>query len=388
MTQVDYRHYDPVRHPETIGERLATALQMEKARRHTEHEAVCRSLDRLQEKYRASRRQLLGDDVAAKLRGYVATNRRHVPEDGRLVVDGQKIEERRRQLARSRSFMDQLRIDRAALTRLHENARRELEAIVKPRPQGARRFDMRIRDHQFDYVPGLTLLKDKPPAPSPAPPPPPPAETVEVPPFAWWDRDWYAAGDGDQQRLDGYLRSDIGQTGSCVWRKNSDAGDFDVMAAGRENGFLVPFTPANNSILKVEFDIQCSFSEHCIETYDEWGWSDYTAWTNEESVVSVFWDWPDGGVPMMLQTELRDPWFVWGLDGNGDGESYPGVVHPVPAGQTRTITVYTDVATPKGVLVWVYVGTAQKLWAFMNDVTLNSFTNAAWFITRIRVTEG
>jgi hypothetical protein len=205
-------------------------------------------------------------------------------------------------------------------------------------------------------------------------------------PYAWWDRfaEGHATGDGEVLRLDSYLWADVGRTGSCVWLRNWDASNFDYVLGRRENGFLAFHTVPANGILKVELDVQCSFSQHCIETRNEWGWSDHTAWTNEEAVVGILWKWEDD-VPA---TESRDPYFVWGLDTSGSGDSSPHTVNPVPAGQLRTLAVYSNMAFPAGVTVLVYVGTCQGLLGYVNDVSLNTFVNSAWFVTQMRVSQG
>lgn len=363
-------------------EALARALEADNAARTAGTERVQRRLQAWQRKYRTEHNELLGARTAARLREYAEQHRRPEPGQRRerqLVTSDQLLEEKRRQHNDSLRFMREMRVEREGLDRLFAAAHRELDEIIRPGARRARQSEARIVDQGFTYRPLDLLFKKE--NPLPPPPPPPPGFAPEYP--GWWDRAWLSdlTGSSKQVRLDGYLWPSVGQSGSCVWVQNWSSSDHDWMHSYRENGYLVPFLVPSNGVLQVEFDVQCSFSEHCIESWDEFGWSHYSAWTQERAVLSVFWNWED----VTPATETRDDYFVWGLDANGGGGSSSGVVHAVPAGQIRTLTMRTNMAFPAGVTVWVYVGTEQIVFAQTNDVSVNLFTNSAWFITGIRV---
>jgi hypothetical protein len=131
----------------------------------------------------------------------------------------------------------------------------------------------------------------------------------------------------------------------------------------------------------VQFDLECALCQHRIWLYNEWGWSDCTAWTNEAAVMSVFWRWED----LTPASETYDIGFVYGLDAGGNGDSYPGTVTPASPGQRRYVTLYTSSAFPAGTPLWVYIGSQQRLFAWLNDVSINMWVNAAWYVTGIRV---
>lgn len=364
-------------------DQLSRALEADNATKAAEGARVQRRLQAWQQKYRTERNELLGARTAARLREYGEQHRRPEPgpeRERRLVTSDQLFEERRRQHNDSLRFLREMRIEREGLTRLFDAAQREFEGIVRPDARRARQSEIRLIDQGFGFRPLDVLLKNEKPAPPP-PPPPPVGFAPQYP--GWWDRSWFSdlTSNAHQMRLDGYLWPSNGQSGSCVWAKIWSASDFDYLFSSRENGHLVPFFVPTNGVLQVEIDVQCSFAEHCIESVNEFGWSDFFAWTNERIVLGVFWNWED----VTPATEIRDQNFVWGLDSSGGGGSSSGVIHPVPAGQIRTLTMHTNMAFPAGSTVWVYVGTEQVIHSIANDVGVNLFTNSAWFITGIRV---
>ncbi|MBD2164950.1 hypothetical protein H6G04_11110 [Calothrix membranacea FACHB-236] len=210
------------------------------------------------------------------------------------------------------------------------------------------------------------------------------ALAVYRPGYGWWDRNAfsYASGSGKVRRDQSYLWPEIGRTGSCVWAQNKSASNVDILQMIRGNGFLLGYTTPQNGILRIEIDMECSLCQHRISTKDEFGWSEYEAETREVLSTGLLWNWSDPD----LGVEIRDDYFVPGLRGSGDGEKSPGTVYPVPAGSKRTYIKYIDnVSLFAGQSVFVYVGTEQRLWAFLNDVSCNIFTNSAWFITEIRI---
>ena len=90
-------------------------------------------------------------------------------------------------------------------------------------------------------------------------------------------------------------------------------------------------------------------------------------------MLSVFWDHDDGEPT----SEDADQSLVPGLDSRGDGESYPGTVVQVDPGERRSVDFYTDVAFPAGKTVWVYVGIADRIYALVNDVSIDISLDSA-----------
>lgn len=70
---------------------------------------------------------------------------------------------------------------------------------------------------------------------------------------------------------------------------------------------------------------------------------------------------------------------------SGDGENSPGVVYPYHSGQKRYFVKDINVNLPAGVGVYIYVGTEQHAWAFLNDVSCNIFTNSAWYVKGVSI---
>lgn len=357
-------------------DRFRRFMEGELSQQQKEREQIQQSLHNWQEKYRAEEIKLIGSEVREKLNNYVITNRRPEPnpeEEPRLVAIGLLAEERRQQRLQSLRFAQGINLDITGLMQLRRAASREFEQLIKL-PSSNNKVIIEEPDKEFNYQP-FPLQQANQVVPMMA---------TFLPQYSgWWDRgaDSYQSGDGQAIRNDSYLWSEASRSGSCVWSKNKSASNLDYLVAYRENGFLVPYQTTQNGILKIVFDIECSFAQHFIHTGDEFGWSEYYARTNEMAVVSVFWNWED----VNPATESADVYFVWGLDSSGDGESSPGIVYPVPAAQERTLTVYTNVSFPAGVTLWIYVGTQQRFSATVNDVSINTFVNSGWYIKRIQV---
>jgi hypothetical protein len=164
--------------------------------------------------------------------------------------------------------------------------------------------------------------------------PPLAVSTVFAPPFAeGWDRTTIreATGDGSVSEYESYLDPQWGRLGSHMVGENHDAGDSDWINAFHQSGFIVPFIMPNTSALQVTADLTCLVCEHKISTSDEWGWSDFVAFTQSGVNFDVFWEHDDGE---SVTSGFRQR-FVPGLDASGDGESYPGMKVMVGPGERR-----------------------------------------------------
>lgn len=366
--------------PNARPDGLARVLEADHAARLAQQEQEERRLQAWQRKYTTEYNELLGARTAARLREYTTRHRRSEADlrrERRLITPAQRLVERQRHKQASIRAMRELGIDRERLERLFDAAHREFSDIIDHRTTPM--DDDAFLDIGFLYHPAV-LLYDFWPNPFPAPE----FGTNMTPPYPGsWDRTGaaYDTGNGKNHKLDSLLSPEAARIGSLIHSKNTNAGTFEYMKAWRENGLFVPFSVPSDGVLKVQFDIACGLCEHCIETHDEYGWSSYNAWTRESAVVSVFSNWED----VTPGTETRNVSFVSGLQGNGDGESYPGKKYPHTSGTIRTITMNTDLSFPAGSNLWVYVGTEQSFSAAFSDVAVNIFINSYWFVNGIRV---
>lgn len=215
--------------------------------------------------------------------------------------------------------------------------------------------------------------------------PPLAVSTVFQPPFAeGWERSSWrqAIGGGSVPTYESYLDPQWGRLGSRMVAQNHDAGEIDQINVLHYCGFLVPFTTPNTSPLMITVDLTCLVCEHKISTSDEWGWSEFVAFTQSGVELDVFWE-HDDGVPM---TEAFRQRFVPGLDASGDGESYPGAKVIVGPGERRSLNFLTDVAFPAGKTVWVFVGMSDFMYARLNDVSIDISMDTAWQLTSLTVT--
>jgi hypothetical protein len=381
MQSVQQRQYfvDPQQLPPGIRmEQVERALVNTDARRQSKNEATQRALEDLQSSYLKLRRELLGPEDSQRLQEFMTKNRQpDLPEEDPSSPD--KVPAQNQLAAQMERFMAVPNVSTQkldGLKKLNSETIEEFKRIIDPPLSKL----VEVTPQEVDTVQAPSVISQTRimPAPSAS------ALAIYRPGYGWWNRNAfsYASGSGKVRRDQSYLWPEIGRTGSCIWAQNKSASDVDILQMIRGNGFLLGYTTPQNGILRIEIDMECSLCQHRISTKDEFGWSDYDAETREVLSTGILWNWEDPD----LGVELRDDNFVTGLRGSGDGEKSPGTVYPVAAGSKRTYIKYLDqVSLFSGQSVFVYVGTEQKLWAFLNDVSCNIFTNGAWYITEVRI---
>ena len=178
-------------------------------------------------------------------------------------------------------------------------------------------------------------------------PPDPNKEQMFFAPYAGaWDRinQNQATGDGRIDENTSHLDGSFARLGSRLRAHNHDAGDFDLLCAYREGGYLVPFKTLKTGILQVKADLTNLFCQHHISTEDEWGWSDFHATTRGRLILAVFWKWED----VDPANEVSHSWFVGGLDCRGDGESFPGTSVQATPGRAADRRPLYDHGLPPG----------------------------------------
>ncbi|MDI7860753.1 hypothetical protein MRS76_02190 [Rhizobiaceae bacterium n13] len=263
-------------------------------------------------------------------------------------------------------------VDLAALRKIHDRAHLEFRDIV--RGTATSPLHEVLVGHVYDVFKQPPLVFTKPD---------PDKETLFYPPFhGSWDRfeQNQASGDGaiaeNSSYLDGWARM-----GSKLVARNHDASDVDLLCAYRESGYLVEFKTLRTGILQVKADLSALVCRHHISTEDEWGWSDFHAITRGRLVMAVFWNWED----VDPANEVSHQWFVSGLDCSGDGESFPGTSVQAFPGERRIINLFTDMAFPAGRKLWIYVGVSDRIWAFLNDVSIDISIDSAWLLNSLAI---
>jgi hypothetical protein len=215
--------------------------------------------------------------------------------------------------------------------------------------------------------------------------PPIASSTVYLPPFAeGLERRFISEATGDAQAIanDSYLDAQWGRLGTRMIGRDHDAGDSDRLNMFHQGGFIVPFVMTNTSTLYVTADFTCLQCSHRITTSDEWGWSDFFAFTQCGVKFDVFWERDDG---QSMVDDFRYG-FTPGLDASGDGESYPGTKVMVGPGERRSVNFMTNVAFPAGKTVWIYVGLSDFMFARLNDVSIDISMDSAWQLSSLTVT--
>lgn len=274
---------------------------------------------------------------------------------------------------RSRSLAEATRrhVDLDRLRAAQRSSRRRADDLLHAGGFRAGEVTVRSVERPFDWPPRVE--------------PPASVSTVLLPPFSdGWERVTIteATGDGRVTAFDSYLDAQWGRLGTRMAAQNHDAGDGDHVNLFHLCGFIVPFTMPQTAPLHVTADFTCLVCRHGIQTSDEWGWSDFFAFTQTGVKVDVLWE-RDDGVSMTEDFRQR---FVPGLQASGDGESYPGTQVAVGPGERRSVNVLTDVAFPAGKTVWIFVGMSDFLYARLNDVSVDISMDTAWQLSTLTVT--
>lgn len=359
---------DPQTLPTGVSlEQIQRVIERQETKKVQELEATQRALRGLMSTYQTSRLEILGEEGNKGLNEFMQQYRQGAPTDiaqpQTTPLLDQVTKTQQRRLVYPEPIVPVKTLE--LLKALNADTKQKFNAIIEAAPAPS-------KTSESADVPSsdLSVL---------------PVETY-YPPYGWWERNIFdqydfATGSGQIKLHQSYLWAEGGQTGSCIWGQNFSAGNIDLIQMRRSNGFLLGYTPPKNGILCIQVDMECSFCEHCINTWDEFGWSDVNAITQEILSVGVLYNWEDAD----LGAEIKDEYFVYGLRASGDGENSPGLVYPVPAKTKRSFVKYINVPVTAGIGVYVYVGTEQQAWALLNDVSCNIFTNSAWYVTRVRI---
>lgn len=323
--------------------------------------ALQKSLEKLMISYRASRLEILGKEGNRQLREFMQQHRKAAPVLAQPQLDAAKSQLQQEPL-QSRLVYPEPPVQAEklqSLKALNVETKQTFNTIIEAAaPAGT---------SSSEHV--STLLG-----------------ATYYPPYGWWDRNTfdaydYATGSGQIKQHQSFLWADVGRTGSCLWGQNLNADDIDLIQMVRGNGFLVGYTTPKQGLLRVLVELECGFCQHCIQTWDEYGWSDVSAVTREILSVGVLYNWADPD----LGVEVRDYGLVYGLRASGDGERSPGVVYPYQGGTKRYFLKYINVNLPAGTGLYVYVGTEQQAWSWLNDVSCNIFTNSGWYVKSVNV---
>jgi len=326
--------------------------------RETEWRATTDQINALSEEFAAELREILSPEVHEKIRGSIVRG-----EDPR----GPGL--RFQSLAKAREYG----VDLIRLKSLHDRLHGKFNEIVK----GQTAFTV----HE-NVVGSLADVLEVPPYLFVTPDPD--KEKLFFPAYnGSWDRfeQNQATGDGTVTENFSYLDGNMARLGARLSAHNHDAGDIDVICAYREGGYLVPFKTLKTGILQVKADLTALLCRHHVSTYDEWGWSDFHAITRGRLIAAVFWNWEDNDPA----NEVSDDWFVGGLDCSGDGESFPGTSVQATPGERRIVNLFSSMAFPAGQNLWVYVGLSDRIYSWINDVSIDISIDSAWVLNSISI---
>jgi hypothetical protein len=324
-----------------------------------EWRATMDKLEALRQSFEDQRRQIIAPDLREKIKSALKRDRRDDP---------------RGPGPRYRSLIEAKNagVDLPALRRLHDRVYAEAGVIMKG-------------DTAFNYhesvVGDFAGILERPPFDVIAPDPD--KEKVFMAPYGGaWDRLNQSQSTGDGTVVENTSHLDGGaRLGSRLIARNHDAADIDMLCAARHGGYLVPFTTLRTGPLQVKVDLTALVCRHHISTEDEWGWSDFQANTRGGLVMAVFWNWED----VNPASEVTHLWFIAGLTGSGDGESYPGTSTQALPGERRIINMFTQEAFPAGRPLWIYVGLADRIYAFLNDVSIDISIDSAWVLNSLAI---
>jgi hypothetical protein len=343
------------RRDEKLLERLESIHQRN---REKEWGAMAGRLQALRESFAAERREILSPEIRQAIQGGIVRG-----------GDSRGPGLRYQSLAKAREHG----LDLVRLKSLHDRAYGEFADII--------RHDTAFTVHE-NVVGSLADVFERPPFVFVLPDPD--KEKLYFAPYAGsWDRfeQNQASGDGSIAENVSYLDGGMARLGSRLVARNHDAADIDLLCAYREGGYLVPFRTLRTGILQVKADLTALFCRHHVSTEDEWGWSDFHATTRGRLIMAAFWKWEDNDPA----NEVSDQWFVGGLDCRGDGESFPGTTVQATPGERRIVNLFSDMAFPANQDIWVYVGLSDRIYAFLNDVSIDISIDSAWQLNSIAI---
>ncbi|MBC7920854.1 MAG: hypothetical protein H7Z75_07145 [Ferruginibacter sp.] len=364
------------------GEKLTRLLEARQNTSRAESADLDRKVKALQARFQQQRTQLLGAENEQLLRAYTQQHRVANPaliDTPTLAATRQLNQVATQQRSDSVQYAQKLGVDLAALKRLQQDFKGQFQALTD---QGQRNnLEMKVLAVENSQQPSAQQGGSSIPSPEAAAP----NSAVQYPPYnaGWWDRggDAYQSGNGRIKQFASTLHGPGALIGNTIWSQNLSAGNVDYLVSYRENGLMLWHTMPYTARLRVEVDYHCVYCQHCIQTWDEYGWSDGWGWTNEAAVMSVFWNWED----VTPATENFDYNLVWGLNFSGDGEKSPGLQYPVSGGLVRKMSLTTQSSFPAGATVVVYVGAQQRMRAQLNDVGINTFVHSQWYVSQINV---
>jgi hypothetical protein len=368
-------------------DQLTRFLREERERKVRAEKELGEAIASLKEDFQRRQAELIGQQVASRLRTYRQLYQPPNPasiEDPRLITHEESRDERQRQRALSLRYALDLGVNLDGLRRLQDDGRRRFQRLTNVRRTS--NIEITFPDYGFNQMPSHPADTKTGSFPNTEPPPPPPKEPWEIhqPLYnaGWWDRGGAGSGTGHAEifQLSSHLNYDSAICGNTVWARNWNAGNIDMLWAYADNGFLVWHTMAKTGLLEVEIVFQCAWCQHCIETYNEWGWSDGWVDTNEEAVMAVFWNWEDV-VP--ASESFYGSLAKTSYSGNGDHNPY--IQYPVSSGQLWKAKLFSQTSFPAGATLVIYVAARQGVGAWVNDVSVNTFVNSDWFVKEVRI---
>jgi hypothetical protein len=366
---------------------LTRFLREERERRVLEEKELRQAIVSLEKEFQRRQGELIGENVASRLRTYRQLYQHPNPNsiaDPRLITNEEARDERQRQRALSLRYALDLGVNLDGLRRLQLDGRSRFRSLTNVRR--ASNIEITYPDFGFNQLPSRPDRTHSGTSPNPKPPPAPPDKpwVIHNPLYnaGWWDRGGAGSGTGQAEilALSSHLNYDTSISGSTIWARNWNAGNIDLLWANADNGFLVWHTMEKTGLLEVEIDFQCAWCQHCIETYNEWGWSDGWVDTNEEAVMAVLWNWEDV-VP--ASESFYGSLAKTSYSGNGDNSPY--VQNPVNSGQMRKAKLFSQTSFPGGATLVIYVATRQGVGAWVNDVSVNTFVDSDWFVKEVRI---
>lgn len=324
--------------------------------REKEWRATTDRLNALREEFAAEQREILSPEVRKKIQGSIVRG-------GDPRGPGQRFQS----LAKAREYG----VDLIRLKSLHDRLHGKFNEIVKDHTAFTVHENVVGTLADVLQIPPILFF-----------PPDPDKEKLFYPAYnGSWDRfeQNQASGDGTVTENFSYLEGNMARLGARLSAHNHDAGDIDLICAYREGGYLVPFKTLKAGILQIKADLTALLCRHHVSTYDEWGWSDFHATTRGRLIAAVFWNWEDNDPA----NEVSHDWFAAGLDCSGDGESFPGTSVQATPGERRIVNLFTSMAFPAGQNLWVYVGLSDRIYSWINDVSIDISIDSAWVLNSI-----
>jgi hypothetical protein len=345
----------PPSEPQTLAVELASREAAAISASLERQAEITRSITDVHGRWRSALIARVGEASWREMMEFSRERRRAEPSSQRAApLDPQAMERARgRSQDASREILQRVGVKREDLMRINASHAAELELLAAPAPsQGT-----------LELVPEEQVPTDvKQGKGNPW--------TIYTPPFPgwWWSYSWWRFG-GKDPELYYYVNPGSGAIGHRSDWYDYSASDLDGFYLDYNTQLGVWYKPSSAGRLDVWFRLQCASARSHIWLDDEWGWSDSHTRMWSHLTVNVS--------PVLADQDSMQIWWAW-AKGNPNSKTYLNDWYT--PGQALWFNMKTSAPVPANIWTLVKVGTYDKRYTWLNDVSTWQMMRNRWFV--------